>query len=145
LLLLAAGEVAAAAVQHLLEHREQLVQLLGHGRAAGLGGQAHLQVLGHREATENLAALGHIAQPQAHPLIRLLVVDGAPIQLDVATLDGHQAHQAFEQRGLAHAVAAQDDGDLAHLGLEAQTPKDVRAAVVLIHTVDLQHLCPLTS
>jgi hypothetical protein len=50
LLLLAAGQVAAAAAEHLLEHREQLEQLAGNRRAAGLGGQAHAQVLLHRQA-----------------------------------------------------------------------------------------------
>ena len=41
LLLLAAGQVAAAPVQHLLQHREQLEQLGGMRVSRRLGGQAH--------------------------------------------------------------------------------------------------------
>ena len=41
------------------------------------------------------------------------------IKRDAAALDGHQAHERFEQRGLAHAVAAHDSRALAPEG-EAQ-------------------------
>src|SRR2546427_12757250 len=67
-------------------------------RSAGLTGQAHLQVLCHGEAAEDFAALRHIADTQAHTLVRLELVDTLPAQLDGAGLDRHQAHQALEQR-----------------------------------------------
>ena len=42
LLLLAAREFAATAVQHLFEHGKELEELLGQGGAARFAGQAHL-------------------------------------------------------------------------------------------------------
>ena len=93
LLLLAAGQVAAAAVQHLLEHREQLEQFLRDGGAARLGGQPHAQVLLHREAGEDLAALRHEADTRAGALVRRGGVDGLAVEFDAAGLDRHQAHQ----------------------------------------------------
>ena len=50
LLLLAARQVAATPVKHLLEHREQLEQLGRDGRATRLDGQAHAQVVLNRQA-----------------------------------------------------------------------------------------------
>ena len=140
LLLLATGQVAAAPVDHLLEHREQLEQLGRHRRAAGLVGQAHAQVLVHRQAAEDLAPLRHVAQPQAHALVAGELVQRLAVQRDAAGADGHHAHQALQQRGLAHAVAAQDHRHLALLRLEGDIAQDVRAAVVLVDAFDLQHV-----
>src|SRR3989344_898813 len=110
----------------------------------GAGGQGardgELLLLAAREAAKNLAALGHVAHAQAHALIRLLAVDRVAVELDVAVLDRHQAHEALEQRGLAHAIATEHDGDLADPGLEAQASQDVRAAGVLIDAFNLQHV-----
>ena len=140
LLLLAAGEIAAAAVDHLLEHREQLEQLGRHRRAAGLVGQAHAQVLVHRQPAEDLAALRHVAHALAHALVGRVLVERVAVERDAAGADGDHAHQALQQRGLAHAVAAQDHRHLAGLRLEADVAQDVRAAVVLVDAFDAEHL-----
>jgi hypothetical protein len=122
LLLLPAREIAAAAVDHLLEHREQFVQLRRNRRAAALVGQAHAQVFLDREAREDLAALRHEADAGPGAVVGRGLLDRLAFELDAAALDGHQAHQRLQQRGLAHAIAAQQHGDLAEPGLKAHVP-----------------------
>jgi hypothetical protein len=92
----------------------------------------HAQVLLHRQPREDLAALRHEADAGAGALVRRGALDRASVELDAAGLDRHQAHQRLEQSRLAHAVAPQDDGDLAGLRLQAHVAQDVRAAVVLL-------------
>ena len=68
LLLLAAGEVAAAPAHHLGEHREELEDLVGDpALAARQQREAGLEVLAHRQQREDLAALRHRrdAEPRA--------------------------------------------------------------------------------
>ena len=126
-------------MQHLLEHRKQLVQLGRNRRVGAFVSQAHAQVFFHGEARKNLAALRHKAHAGAGAFVRRGVVNRLAVKLDAAGLDGHQAHERLEQRGLAHAVAAQQNGDLAHLRLQADVTQNVRAAVVLVDVVDVQH------
>jgi len=136
LLLLPARQVAAAAMQHLLEHREQLKQL-GRYRCAGrLVGQTHRQVFLHREPREDFAALGHEADTGAGALIRRGILNRLAVQLDAAGLDRHQAHQAFEQRRFADPIAPQNDRDLAQRGLQTHIAQDVRAAVILVDVLN---------
>src|SRR5207237_2635759 len=59
LLLLAARQVAAATVQHLLEHRKHLEDPRGYRGAARAGGETHLQIFLDREPRKDLAALRH--------------------------------------------------------------------------------------
>ncbi len=77
LLLLAAGEIAAAPLLHLAQHREQLVDLLRYpaGLGAGEARQPHQQVLFHRQARENLPPLRHVGDAGLHPLVRLARVN----------------------------------------------------------------------
>ncbi|MDT4869713.1 hypothetical protein FQZ97_1047570 [compost metagenome] len=141
-MLLAAGEVAAPALLHLAQDREELIDGLRHrlGVPGAEAGKPHQQVLFHRQAREYLAALGHIGDAGVHPLVRLETGDGAAFPVHRAFLGRDQAHQAFEQGGLAHAIAPEQAGDLAHLRLEGQATEDVAAAVVLVELVDCQHV-----
>ena len=126
-------------MQHLLQHRKQLKQL-GRNRCAGrLVGQTHAQVFFDGKARKDLAALRHKPQPQAGALVRRELVDLFAIHRDAAGLDGHQPHQRFEQRRFAHTVAAQNDLDLAHLGLQTHVPQDVGATVVLVDVFYFKH------
>jgi hypothetical protein len=118
LLLLAAGQVPAAAVDHLLEHGEKLEDLRRDRRATGPRSQAHAQVVFDRQAAEDLAALRHVADAGTHTFVGCGLGDFAAAQLDLPGLHRHHAHQALQQRGLAHAVAAQHHGDLAHARLQ---------------------------
>jgi hypothetical protein len=64
-----AREVAAAPVQHLLEHREQLRTAPAEPACGRLVGQAHAQVLLDREPREDLAPLRHEADAGAGALV----------------------------------------------------------------------------
>jgi hypothetical protein len=129
-----------APVQHLLQDREQVVELGRDRRAATPVGQAHAQVLLHREAGEDLAALRHEAHAGARALVGRPAVDRLAVELDAAALDGHQAHDRLQQRGLAHAVAPEQHADLAERGREADVAQDVRAAVVLVDVLYREHV-----
>jgi hypothetical protein len=61
LLLLPARQVAAPALQHLLQNREQFKQFRGYWGTSAFVGQSHAQVFFHREAAENFTSLGHKA------------------------------------------------------------------------------------
>ncbi|MCY1239417.1 hypothetical protein D9M72_522100 [compost metagenome] len=139
MLLLPARKVAASSVDHLLEHGEQLEQLRRNGRAAALVGQAHAQVLLDREPREDLAALRDEADAGPGPVVRRGLVDRLAFEFDAAALDGHEAHERLQQRGLAYAVAAEQDRDLAERGFEAHVSEDVGAAVILVDVLDCQH------
>ncbi len=82
LLLLAAGEVAAAPLQHRPEDREELEQLVRQRRRSRLVGQAHGEVLRDREAAEDLAPLRHVADAPAHALVRRLAGDVVAVERD---------------------------------------------------------------
>src|SRR5690606_13532868 len=142
LLLLAAGEVAAAAVLHFLEHREQLVDELGYflGLAGAEARQPHQQVFLHGQSREDFAALGHVGDTGVYALVRFEGGDGFAFPVHRAFLGRDQAHQAFEQGGLADAVAPEQAGDFADFRLERQAAQDVAAAVVLVQLLDLEHV-----
>ena len=127
-------------MQHLLEHREQFKQLRRDRCAAGLSGQAHAQVVFDGEAGKDFAALRHIANARSGALVGFGVGQVLACQAHTAALDGHQAHQAFEQRGFAHAVAAQQHCDLTLFSTEAHITQDVGAAIVLVDVLNGQHL-----
>ncbi|MNN37171.1 hypothetical protein D3C81_1511060 [compost metagenome] len=142
MLLLAAGEVAATALFHLQQHREQLVDEARHafGLAGAKARQAHQQVLLDAQAREDLAALGHVGDAGVHPLVRLECGDRLAFPVHAAFAGGQQAHQAAQQGGLADAVTAEQAGDFTDPGLEGQAAQDVTAAVVLVQGVDFQHV-----
>src|SRR5450830_1281142 len=142
LLLLAAGQVAAAPVQHLAQHGEQLQHLAADGRcrARRQGRHAHHQVFLHRQPGEDLAALRHVGDAGGGPLVRLVTRDVAAVPVHLAARDGQHAHQAFQQGGLAHAVAAQQRHALAFLHRQRHAAQGVRRAVILVHMFDLQHM-----
>ena len=53
-----------------------------------------------------------------------------------------QAHDAFQQRGLAHAVAAHQAHERAGRDDKIHIPQGVAAAVELIEALDRQHAYP---
>ena len=101
-------------------------------RAARFRRQAHEQVLLHRQARKDLAALRHVADAEARPLVGRERCDVPPSKVMLPERTGTQADQALEQRGLADAVAP-EHGRAGALGnLEAHVAQDVAAAVVLV-------------
>ncbi|MNF90693.1 hypothetical protein D3C84_732710 [compost metagenome] len=139
--MLATGQVATPALLHLQQHREQLVDERRHFLrfAAGKARQAHQQVFFHGQAAEDFPALRHVGDPGVHTLVRLEGGDRLAFPIHCAFLGWQQAHQAFEQGGLAHAVTAEQAGDFADLHVKRQTAQDVASAVVLVQFFDLQH------
>ena len=125
-------------MQHRLKNREQLEQLGRHLRRPRSVGQAHRQIFLDRQAGEDLAPLRNVADTAADPLVRRLHADVDAVEVDAARAHGHDAHQAFQQRRLANAVAAEHDRDLAHRRFERDAAQDVRAAVVLVERLDLE-------
>ncbi|MNG05725.1 hypothetical protein D3C84_889340 [compost metagenome] len=75
-----------------------------------------------------------------YPLVRLEPGDGLAFPVHGAVRGRQQAHQAFEQGGLAHAVASEQAGDLTDLRLKRQAPQDVATAVVLVQFFDVEHV-----
>ena len=71
LLLLSAGQIAAHALGHGFEHREEFENFFGNGSAATVGTrlQADLQIFGDRELRENLPPLGNQRDAFARPAI----------------------------------------------------------------------------
>ncbi len=71
LLLLAAGQIAAAAPEHLLEHREHLEHVVREcrtGPPALLLASPISRFSSHRETRKDLAPLRHVADAELHPL-----------------------------------------------------------------------------
>ena len=106
LLLLPPGQVARLPVAHVVQHREQVVDigwdLLRPGRLQTGG-----DVLLHRQGRKHQPALGHIGDALLHPLVglgrrQILVAQGDP------ALGRQHPDQRLEQRRLAHAVAPHD-------------------------------------
>jgi len=104
--------------------------------------QAHQQVVFDREAGKNLAALRHIADARCSAFVGFGMARVFAVQRDDAAIDRHQTHEGFQQRGFAHAIAAQQHRDLAQFRIQAHIAKDVRAAVILMDVFDFKHWKP---
>src|SRR5262249_49283314 len=85
LLLLAAGEVAAAAPEHGLQDREQREYVVGNVAVVALErAESRSQVLFHRQQRKDLAALRHEADAFSRTLIRLQSRDVGAVECDRA-------------------------------------------------------------
>ena len=98
----------------------------------------HAQVLVDRERAPQPAALRHVADAEPRDLRRIepgqLVVVG---EADRTARRAHQAHDGLAQRGLAHAVAA-DDREDAGMDRELDALQRVGMAVIDIEAANLQ-------
>ena len=136
-LLLAARELRAGVGLALRQSRESVVDALDGPGAAALAGDDP-QVLVHGQRAPQPAALRHIADAEPRDVGRR-----APDQLlagepDRAAGSAHQPHDGVAQRGLAHAVAA-DDGERALSQRQVDPLQRVRTAVQDVEVLDLQH------
>jgi len=133
LLLLPPGEIAATPLAHRLEHRKQVEDprrnsacaigaTLSDGALAKADADAHLQVFLNGELRKNFAALRHVAYAEARPCFGTLRAKVAALKCDFARRSGQQSHDALEQRGLAHAVAAHQAGARSSGHVEADVP-----------------------
>ena len=136
----AAGEIAAAPAEHVLQDREQLVDVVGNApQRAGQGGKPGLQILQHGEPRKDLAALRHQRQPAARALVRRHAGEVAIFPGDPSRTDRLQPEDRAQQAGLADAVAAEDAGHLAALRLQAYPAQRIAGAVIEIDRLDRQH------
>jgi hypothetical protein len=135
-LLLAAGELAAAMVLALGETREGVVDALD-GPGAGSHAAGEAQMLVDAERAPETAALRHIADAEAGDVGRRAPCDVLAADADRSAAHAHQTHDRLAQRGLAHAVAA-DDGEHAALQGEVDALERVRVAVVDVEAADLE-------
>jgi hypothetical protein len=106
-------ELLAAVPQALFQAREGLQHaLVGPvALAARAGAGGHFQVLDHAQVAEDAAALGHVGHAELGDLVRRAPGHGLPITSTPPRAGLDQAHDGFQQRALAHAVAAhQADG-----------------------------------
>ena len=139
LLLLPARQVAAAPLQHLLQHREEVEDLRRNHPPPAPRAETGAQVLLHRQLREDLASLRHVAD--AEPCARfgrhLRQLDA--IERDRARVRREQPHDALQQGGLAHAVAPHQARPRARGDVQPDVPEDVAAAVLLVEPLDRQH------
>src|SRR5216683_2894607 len=139
-LLLAARQRAAGTVEKhleagkLLQHRLDNILL-----RAGLCGAPHSQIVVNRKAGENLAPLRHIAEPESRPAIGFGRRHVVIVKAYMSAGRRQKAHQRLEQRGLAHAVMAENSDELALIDGEADPVEDRNAAVAGAQPCHIEH------
>src|SRR5262245_3109379 len=143
-LLLAAGEGLAGLIDPLGQPRKVAEYLVeprapDAARAIADGGEAQLQILAHGEAGEDAAVLGHEADAQPRDLMGRAAGQRVAVELDGASPGREEAHGGLDQRGLAHAVPAQQRHRLALAHLEGHAEEDRRGAVARVHVPYAQH------
>src|SRR2546425_5190179 len=122
-LLLASREGLARLLQPLGEAREVVEHLLEPAtaerrRAVGDGREAQLEVLAHRQPREDAPALRHEPDPEARDLVGGEPGEVVAVELDRPAPRLEKAHRGLHERGLAHAVPAEQRDGLARRDLE---------------------------
>ena len=142
LLLLAAGEVAAAAAEHGFQDREQLEQLVGDVALAARGsrGKAGLEVLAHGQQREDLAALRHVGDAAPRPLVGLELVMSCAVEQDLAArCTGWCPTMARSSELLPTPLRPSTQVILPGSAADRHVPQRLRRAVVEIDALDGQH------
>src|SRR5712691_6499922 len=140
-LLLAAGELGALAAQALLEIGEQPEDRLD-GEPARLDLRRQQQVLLDVEAGENPALLRAEGDAAAGDLVRGAVDELPILETHRAPTLADDAHDGFQRRGLAGAVAAEQRHHFARKYLERRPVQDVGFAVPRLQGVDREQRRP---
>ena len=136
LLLLSAGQVAAAPAQHVREHREHLEDALRNApRRAAWSRARSRRFSSHGEPRKDLATLRHVAQPEPRPRVRRQPRDVAPSKPISPERAGSSPMRHLQQRRLADAVAAEDGRDWPRTARRTRRRAGVAAAVVLVERV----------
>ncbi len=139
LLLLAAGQIAAMAMQEILKDRKQVddpvFQPLRGTRREG----AKLQVLAHREARQDAPALRHIGDARLGALVRAQAGNIGAVEHKTPGHPVHQAEDAAHQGGLADAVAAEHRQEFAGRDLQVDILQRAAVAVERVDVGQLKH------
>ena len=137
-LLLAARQGPGALVQPLRQHRKPAADLLEQGLDVLVRQQAEPEIVAHRQVLEQRVLLRHVDQPHLalqmwrHPR-HVLAREG-----DAAAPRRQKAHDRLEQRGLAHAVLADDRERLGLRQRQADIADDPRRTIAAGQRVDLK-------
>jgi len=136
-LLLAAGEVAVAAMQDVFQHRKQgedlirdVVQVWRQRRKAGF------EVLKHGEPGKEVAALRNQGQPSAGALMRRQLVQHSVFPGDVAGADRVGPQDCPQQARLADTVASENARHLTLVCGQADAAQRMARAVKKIDSFD---------
>jgi hypothetical protein len=141
-LLLPAGQVGAALLAPVGQHRERLVDTLQRPAVAADHGRER-EVLLDVQAGVDAAVVGDVAQARPGTLVRRLAGDVGAVQGDDTVLLAVDAHQGAQQRRLPGAVATHQGRDLSALHLEADVLEDPGLAVPGGQPLDAkQRTCP---
>ena len=100
------------------------------------------QVLAHREIGKALAAFGHDGHAGAGDAVGGPAGNVLPGKHHAAGAQGQLAQQRAKQRGLAHAVAAQQGDDLAGLDAEVHAEQHLAGSVAALHGLHFEHHAP---
>ena len=101
--------------------------------------QADAQVFLDREMRKNLAPLRNISDADTRAFLGAAFQEVSALESDAARGRRKQPHDAFQQRGLAHAVAAHQAHARARRHRQVHIPQGVAATVELIECLDRQH------
>src|SRR4029077_4049712 len=143
LLLLAAGEIAAAAREHRLQYREEREHVLGDIAVLALERtKAGLEVFLDGEQWKNLPPLRHQTDAAPRPFIGPEGCDVGALQRDRSAGNRILPDHRAQQTGLADAVAPQYASHLARLRRDRHAAERLRRAVIEADVVDLQHGSP---
>ena len=130
-MLLTTRQGAAAPIQQAVQSRERVQDarerlFLG---LTGIGRPGQTQIIERAQARQDAASLRHIAD--AHPAANVCwgAGDINAVHHNPATATGHQAHDGFHQRTLAHAVMTDDTDRLAFEQLQGNSMQYRHAAV----------------
>ena len=140
-LLLASRQRAAALMLTCLEQRKQrvdMLQILGEMRRIVGDDGAHLEILQHRHAREDAAALRRLHDAEPGHFMRGHGGNIAALEQDVAVSCARTTEDRHHQRCLAGAVAADQRDDLALFDVEIDAVQDRQHAVAGGHLAHLE-------
>jgi len=137
LLLLAAGEIAAAAARHLLQRGKQVIDVRrNRARTVFPHAQADAQILLDGQLRKDVASLRHVADAEPRAALGRTADEIDACELDPAGGRRQQPHDALQERRLAHAVATHQARPRSRRDDEIDIPQRVAAAVRLIEMAD---------
>src|SRR6266511_2465018 len=141
-LLLAPGHAAGKLFRALAEPGEQLEDPVEGLRAPGARLSrkgAELQVLEHGELRPQLAALGHLADPEPRSLVRRHLGQRLALEEDLAPGGRQDARDGAQRGRLAGPVGADQRDHLALVDRQAHAAQRLGVAVVDVDVADLEH------
>ena len=140
LLLLAAAEEAALAVQHGLQDGEQIENVVRDGGGGlALRDEADAEVFQDGHVGENFPALRHVTDALPGAAVGRQCGEGLVLERDSPGAGPQQAHDALEQGGLADAVTPHEADDLAARNVQVDVPQYLAFAVTDAQAVDRKH------